>query len=354
MPHLTLAGHFGCGNLGDDAILLGFVQEIGRDFDVTVLSGAPEETYRNYGLRSIPRMDMQAYRTELERTDALVFPGGSIFQDVTSVRSVAYYSNLVKVAKKAGKKVYLVGQGVGPLSGFFGKRMAASAFGAADQIVCRDQQSPQLLRTLGVKIPIQVGADCAFLLPESKVDEGSAFSIGNMRAVGIAPRPLGKDTPKMIQLFGEFARSLLANGYYPVFLEMDSKHDGPLLAEISKAQGGKVPEIRKLITPMQIQGRIGRMETVVAVRLHAGILATTMGIPPLMISYDPKVTAFSKALDFGINLNVQDITAPRLFENFQAFMKDRDRNIRSLERKREEFRNSAMLNVEVVRDGLRR
>lgn len=353
MPHLLLAGHFGCGNLGDDAILLGFVQGIGGGFDLSVMSGAPEETYRNYGLRSIPRKDFGAFGDELAKSDALVFAGGSIFQDATSGRSVAYYSQLVKKAKNAGKKVFLVGQGVGPLDGFFSKRMAASAFNLADGIVCRDPSSPSLLKAIGVNKPVKVGADLAYLLPEQPPTEETSYAVGNMKTVGIAPRPFGKDPKKAIQLFGDLARLLFQANMMPVLIEMDSKHDGPMIVEIGKHQGGKVPDIRKLVTPMQVQGRMARMDSLIAMRLHAGILATTVGVPPLMVAYDPKVAAFAKMLDIANPVSIENLTAQRLFEHFMAFNKDRERNLKVMERKRNEFRTQAMVNIDVVLEGMR-
>lgn len=353
MPHLLLAGHFGCGNLGDDAILLGFVQGIGPGFDLTVMSGAPEETYRNYGLRSIPRMEMGAFNDEVEQCDALVFAGGSIFQDATSARSVAYYANLVRRAKKANKKVFLVGQGVGPLSGFFAKRLAAAAFNSADAVVCRDPSSPSLLKSIGVTRGVKTAADLAFLLPDPKPTDDANFAVGNMKTIGIAPRPFGKDPKKTIQMWGDLARLMFQSNMMPVLIEMDSKHDGPLIQEIGKTQGGKVPDIRKLATPMQVQGRMARMDAVIAMRLHAGILAATVGVPPMMVAYDPKVLAFGKMLDIGTPVSVEGLSAQKLFDNFTAFQKDRDRHQRVLERKREEFRQLAMVNVETVIDGLK-
>jgi len=352
MPNLVLAGHFGCGNLGDDAILLGFVQAIGSQFDLTVMSGAPEDTYRLYGLRSIPRMDMGAFGEEIDKADALVFPGGSIFQDATSARSVAYYSNLVKRAKKSGKKVFMVGQGVGPLTSFFGKRMAAAAFNAADAIICRDPSSPSALKEIGVTRPVRVGADLAFLLPDQPPSDDASFAVGNMKTVGIAPRPYGKNPKEAVQMFGDLARLLFQANMMPVLIEMDSKHDGPLILEISKSQGGKVPDIRKLNTPMQVQGRMARMDSLIAMRLHAGILATTVGVPPFMVSYDPKVAAYSKMLDLGGSMPIEGLTAQRLFENFSAFQRDRERNIKVLLKKRDEFRQAALISVEAVREGL--
>jgi polysaccharide pyruvyl transferase CsaB len=351
---LLLAGYIGCGNLGDDAIALGFVQGLGNiGFDVTVMSGRPEETNRLYGFSVIDRRDFKQYEEALKTCDAVVFPGGSIFQDATSIRSVAYYSKLITMAKKAKKKVVLLGQGVGPLTTFLGKRMAASAFNDADAISVRDPDSLQALKDLGVKKQIRMTADMAFLLPAVQVsDDVQGFTVGNMKTVGISALPMDKKTD-VAALFGDFCRLLYQNGSMPVLIEMDKEEDGPLIAEIAKRQGGKIPDIRKLTTPMQLQQRLLRMDSIVAMRLHAGILASTVGIPPLMVSYDPKVTSFAKMMDLGTPLTIQGLTAQRLMDSFTAFQKDRERNARIIERKRDEMRKLAELNIELVQSTVR-
>lgn len=353
MPHLLLAGHFGCGNLGDDAIMLGFVQGLTRDYELTLLSGAPETTFRLYNIRSVPRKDFTAVKAAIEECDAMVFPGGSLFQDATSSRSVMYYAQLVKLAKKAGKKVYLVGQGVGPIKGGCAKGWTANAFNLADQIVCRDPQSASFLKSLGVKKPVQVSADCAFLLPEPNVRDDNQFGVGNMKAIGIAPRPYGKGK-ECLQFFAELARLLFQNQMVPVLVELDSKFDGPLIMEISKENGGKIPDIRKLETPMQMQSRLARLDSMISMRLHGGILAATVGVPAMMLSYDPKVTAFAKSLGFDSPLTTEGLTAQRAFESFIQFQKDRERYNKILERKREEMKEAAMLNCTVVMDAFRK
>jgi len=349
-----MSGYFGSGNIGDDAILLGLINGLGQSkHQVTVLSGAPEETFRLYGLSAVPRREMDRVKDAIESCDALVYPGGSIFQDVTSFKSVLYYSQLVKIAKSKGKKVILLGQGVGPLTGFLGKRAAASAFGMADVVAVRDPQSVATLKEIGVKNPPRITADSAFMLPAPKLDEAQqGFNVGAMKSVGISLRPHGK-SKQVVQLFGELTRLLFQNNYMPVLIEMDRNEDGPLIQEIAKAQGGKIPDLRKLQTPMQLQQRLARMDSVIAMRLHAGILATTVGLSPLMVSYDPKVTAFAKMLDIGNAPAVDGLTAQRLFDMFQAHQQSRERNEKVVARKVEELRQASMANVDLLEQALR-
>lgn len=351
--HLLLAGYLGSGNLGDDAVMLGFVEGLkGADVELTALSGSPEETYRLYGIPSKARMDWGAINTAIEQCDALVFPGGSIFQDTTSFRSVAYYRTLVRRAKAAKKKVFLVGQGVGPLKGFFSKRLTAAAFNMADGITVRDPSSMSLLRDLGVKTPIKVTADTAFLLPQPREVEGADYAVAGMKTVGLSIRPHGKGRDT-VQLFGQFTRLLFQNNFMPVLIEMDKNEDAPLIQEISKEQGGKVPDLRKLTTPMQVQQRLSRMDSVIAMRLHAGILASTVGVPPMMVSYDPKVAAFAKSLEIGAPLVMEGLTPQRLMDSFLTFQKDRERNIKVLERRRADLANAARENAQIVLDALK-
>lgn len=354
LAHLLLSGYFGSGNIGDDAIMLGFVQGLGTTtHSIEVLSGAPEETYRLYGLRAVARREMDKVKDAIERCDALVFPGGSIFQDVTSFGSVAYYAQLVKIAKSKGKKVILLGQGIGPLKGFLGKRAALTAFNMVDAIAVRDPQSVTTLKDLGVKVQPRITADAAFMLPPPpENDNQQGFNVGNMKSVGISVRPHGKNK-EVIQLFGELTRLLFQNNYMPVLIEMDKNEDGPLILEIAKSQGGKIPDLRKLQTPMQLQQRLSRMDAVIGMRLHAGILAATVGIPPLMVSYDPKVSAFAKMLEIGAAPAIEGLTAQRLYDMFVDHMKGRERNEKIMERKIVELRKLSHLNIELLEQTLR-
>lgn len=346
-----LAGYFGSGNLGDDAILVAFMRAT-EPFNLQsqVLCGSVERLSRNFGFRGVLKTDMARVKSSIEECDALVFPGGSIFQDVTSVRSVAYYANLVKMAKKSNKKVIMLGQGVGPLNRWLGKRTALGAFNDADLICVRDPASVTALKGLGVKSTPRLTGDMAFLLPKPSLgEESTSFGVGGMKSVGINARPWGKDKGRHVaQVFGELVKKLSSSGFVPTMVSMDEEEDGKIVAAIAKEHGGKVPELKGVTHPVQMQQRIARMEALISMRLHGGILAATVGIPAYMVSYDPKVTAFANQMGLPAPPSIEGLTADRLFHGFTEFIKDRDRRVLEIEKRRAEQATAAEGNIEAL------
>jgi polysaccharide pyruvyl transferase WcaK-like protein len=172
-----------------------------------------------------------------------------------------------------------------------------------------------------------------------------------MRTVGIAPRPLGKKID-VVGLMSEFCQMLFKSGAMPVLIGMDRHEDLPLIQQIEDRAGGKIPDLRKLEGPQEVQSRLARMDTVVAMRLHAGILAATVQVPALMLAYDPKVSAFARQLDIGNSVPLDRLTGARLFDLYTTFQKDRDRNVKILDGRRHELAKAAAQNVELVAQGL--
>lgn len=331
--------------------MAGFLNSL-RDHPIRpiVLSGNAERTYQAHNLRSIPRRDTSAIVAELRESHALVFAGGSLLQDVTSLASLYYYCNLIRLGKKCGKPVFLLAQGIGPIRSFFGKAMAKSALNLCEVITVRDPDSLQTLRKLGVKKHVTVTADFAWLCP-SETTGKEEFGLPGMTSVGIAARPW-KGMKNPAEVFGNFALTLFKNNYVPVLIEMDKAKDGELLDAIAKLHGGRCPDIRNLTTPSQLLARIQRLHSMVAMRLHAGILACVAGIPPMMISYDPKISAFAEIMHLPSPLSVQNLTPDRLWNAFQEYEREKDNLKLILEKKRLEQTELARKNVTILTERL--
>ncbi|MES1227323.1 MAG: polysaccharide pyruvyl transferase family protein, partial [Armatimonadota bacterium] len=286
----------------------------------------------------------------IQEADALVFPGGSLFQDVTSVQSAMYYAKLVDIAKKNKKKVVMLGQGVGPLTKWLGKNAAKNAFMAADVLCVRDPASVTALKDLGVKRPIQTTADMAFLLPRPELMESSqdSFGVGAMKTIGISVRPWG-NSKQVVEVYAKFVQMVSERGLVPMMIAQDAVEDQPLVDQISKACNGKVPELKGVAIVKQLQERIMRMDAVVSMRLHTGILATTVDVPSLMVSYDPKVTAFANMMGGSTPLKIEGLTADRLWMSLEAMLSDRNNSKAVVERKRVELAKTAQGNIDALR-----
>ncbi len=348
---LVLAGYFGRGNMGDDAILLGFTRGTkSHQYEYRSICGSPEKLMRDYGIQGVPYNQLKMVAEAIKDSDALVFPGGSVFQDVTSFKSIAYYANLVKMAKTEKKKVVMLGQGVGPLTSFLGKRSAVSAFNAADMITVRDKASAAELKALGVRGTFKVTADTAFLLGSPpNLEDQSQFGVAGMRSVGVSARPIPGDKSKqVVTVFAKLLRLLFENGWMPSMMELDQEMDRPLIDLVGKEHGGRVMDIRKLSGPIQLQQRIARMEAVIAMRLHAGILATTVGVPAYMVSYDPKVNAFANAMGMSAPQDIRTTTAERIFEGFQTMIKDKEALVAKIRKQNDEFSILAQENIDAL------
>ena len=142
-----------------------------------------------------------------------------------------------------------------------------------------------------------------------------------MPAIGIAPRPFGKGE-HVAKLFAEVAQEIMRERMMPVFIEMDQKEDGELIRQIDKMCGGKVPSIRGLQMPMQLLSRMARLEGLIAMRLHAGILGASAGVAPMMVSYDPKVTALARLFDLPTPISIENASPKQVAQSFLTMHKE--------------------------------
>lgn len=115
MAKVLISGYYGFKNFGDEAILSVLVthlKEVGAD--ITVLSSDTDYTAKKYSVNSVRSFDMVNVLKEIQNTDVLISGGGSLLQDVTSLKSLVYYSFIIALALLLNKKVIVFAQGIGP------------------------------------------------------------------------------------------------------------------------------------------------------------------------------------------------------------------------------------------------
>lgn len=282
---LVVSGYYGHGNTGDEAILAGLLRAL-RSTDpaiaVTVVSGSPDETARTHGVEAVPRMRPAAVWRSIRAADGLLSGGGGLLQDRTSARPVAYYAGVMGIASAARRPYVIHAQGLGPITCAANRRIAAAALRGAAHVSLRDRASIRLARSMGVRRPIEIGADPALVLDPGRGDAGHVL---------LAVRSWGASAEALRAIRG--AVRDLARSHRVVALPM---HE-PMDREASVAVVDGVAGATVAPTGLSLDERlalVGDATLVVAMRLHALILAVAAGVPSVAVSYDPKVEAFAE------------------------------------------------------------
>src|SRR5690242_16551873 len=139
-----LAGYYGFGNTGDEAILAALLTGLARrrpEDRFVVLSGDPDDTRRRHGVAAIAWRDVEALAAEVAQADLVILGGGGLFQDywgfdpetLLTVRAggISYYSGPAALAALSRRPLRLHALGFGPLSSAPASRFTRAVCAAA-------------------------------------------------------------------------------------------------------------------------------------------------------------------------------------------------------------------------------
>lgn len=296
-----LSGYYGYDNAGDEAVLaaiLDHISTIEPSASFTVTAGDPARTMQNHSdgrnLRAIGRQNPKQLVPAIRACDVFISGGGSLLQDVTSVRNVVYYTSLIRFARLSRKPVMVYAQGVGPLKKPISQKLARAAMQSVRLITLRDEDSAALLRRIGVNRKIEVTADPVWALQRMK-DEGEGqktdSSFAKTWAVGLRSWP-GEEGTESTRRFVEALRRAATDAQARLrFFPMQYPADFAIL----QGAGVKDDEIEGAPWrhPKETLRLISECDLMVAMRLHALIFAGAAQVPCVAVNYDPKVAALA-------------------------------------------------------------
>lgn len=338
VSRVVVSGYYGFGNLGDEAILATIVQQLGRDAEIVVLSADPARTAVEHGVRAVGRTDMPAILRELRGASLFLSGGGGLMQDVTGPFSVAYYGGLLSMAQLLGVPTMVFGQGVGPLSAPLNRMLVKTAFSRTKVMTVRDQGSVDLLSAM--RLPsekVVLTADPVLCLEPAEAGRISQIWAGtglkpDVPTIGIAIRPWHTWFERQFKAFATVISHVAsACGAQVLLLPFQQPGDERITEELrdclSYRPDEQVPAVamlHELLSAQEMLGLIGRLEMVVAMRLHAVIMAAASGVPAVGIAYDPKVAHFAEQWGFPVIPSVEALEdAPALEEALMGLWRDR-------------------------------
>jgi len=295
---VMLSGYYGYANSGDDALLDAVINALRRerpDMNILVLSRAPAETMRTYGVFSINRLNFFAVRRHMKRTRLLVYGGGSHMQDITSTRSLVYYTFLIHLAKRRGMRVMLYGNGIGPIRTARNINKARRALEVCDYISLRDPESFAFVKKIGVRNEnVAVSVDPVFSLDApaglALPADLPALPDGGYFVVSLRPWQYNDaafvDT--MVQAVNYTAATYQLT---PVFIPMHLMDLG-ILREVARKTTDAHVLLPRVFGYGDIMAVMARAAFALCMRLHGLIYAVRVGVPVIGLVYDPKVANF--------------------------------------------------------------
>lgn len=326
MTRVLVAGWVGSTNLGDELVFAGLVRKLAaRGITVTAVSSDAAATRSEHGVDAISQGDLRGLVDATGAADAVVFGGGGLVQDETSPLNLPFHLSRLSVARSCDTPFAAVGLGVDGLRTRLGRRLVRH--GLRDMVACsvRDQRSADILSQLGVANP-RVAADLAVGLPAPGVASARAAAGGQTahgkeavaegRLVvslrpwagrrGLLPASLrarrGDPTgePLIAALAAGIDEAADRTGLPVRFVALQADRDDPFHRRVAAYLRTEA----SFATPRlaDLAAEFAPARAVVAMRYHAGILATLAGVPSVLIGYAPKVEALAGDLGAGARL----------------------------------------------------
>lgn len=325
MPRLLLLGYFGAGNFGDDALLVdwlsrhqAWMSQLGLTADVITNGADPLAGFiEGSELQScvntlVAKRD--ALRLDARQYQGLVAPGGSLLQDVTSINSLLYYLWLIRRFTSAGRPVFMLSQGVGPLQTWLARWLTPRELSRVKLLSLRDTGSYSWLTSSGALArhpEIHLSCDPVLqarlrLYPRLAVPQALAglahgYALVLPRATGDLPTPREATTEAqaLVQLLAHLP---MVTGLEPVLYPMHHGRDEAFCTAIREASADEISILRfdtaERYRDSALWQVLSQASLVLSYRLHGLICAAAHGVPALGVAYDPKVSAFCEALGY--------------------------------------------------------
>ncbi|MDD3436748.1 MAG: polysaccharide pyruvyl transferase CsaB [Candidatus Gastranaerophilales bacterium] len=283
LKKIIISGYYGFGNFGDEAIL-GILTEKLRKItpDIRVFSKSPKTTRALYKVQSTLFFCPFQVIFKIMKCDVLISGGGSLLQDVTSLKSLFYYLWVINTALFFRKKVIIFAQGIGPINNKFGAFLTKNTLKKCTLVTVRDEKSLFLLRGWGLN-------------PDLVCDPLFDISlVGSMPSgrVGVQLRDFKTLKENLLIKLAEHINKNFADKEIEIYSFQDSidfnvcKRFEAILKSIN-------PAIKTTLiynqTFKNILDRISKLDYMIAMRFHANLVALKYGIKTLAICYDEKV-----------------------------------------------------------------
>lgn len=245
----------------------------------------------------------------VDRSDICVSLSGETINDYyyphMYLRLLTYWLAIMK-----GKKFIVFPQSIGPITRSFSKVFLRQSLGKAAFIIARDEQSFALAKELwvGCNVSILFSPDVAVTQYSEKVSikRKTTLPLIGFTISDIPRKEMGFEGDYVSQIVEEFMAAFSAISYEVILMPSNYKHvgySGDYVVSMDvmnrlRENGYQVDILEnRLYYPAEYQGMQKDLFAFVSTRMHVGILATSAGIPTVMINTQHKIRSYMQLMN---------------------------------------------------------
>jgi polysaccharide pyruvyl transferase CsaB len=359
-----IAGYYGFGNAGDEAILSGMVADLRQvidDVELCVVSADPKATQKLHNVHTLKQSDVKSLIEAVRESDLVILGGGGLFHDywrfdphkmmTEEQEGLAFYLSVPQLAALHSVPCMLYGVGFGPLGDASINDQIVHALSACQLITVRDRGSVDVLRSIGMtKLigdqHIVQTADPAFNMPLSSKEDVIQVLIKhnvpldvprlavNLRYwdFGVKPDDWEAEVAQALDMWianndGHVVFVPFQKGAHPPYGD-DSAVCERVRDRMQRSGATSLLEVFNL--PSMLPNLFAHVDLVLTMRMHGVVFSLLSGTPPVGLAYDPKVSALLHEFGLGsLSLSISDWSAEKMIRALDAAGKTtEDENIK--------------------------
>ena len=319
---VILSGFYGASNAGDELILRSIVEGVARhrkDVNFIIAGENPAAIERMHARQAFRRSDVEAADAYATGASAAVLGGGGLWHDYSFVRaggnaslftqnpiSLTGFGKLPLLTRMYGRPFHVYGVGAGPLEHPEARQCLRFLAEQAKSVAVRDAASKELLEGIeSWRNPVECYPDAVYALElaEAEVPREVQEIAAQFPILVVNLRPWAEAAST--RFFERLAQTLeraaerLQCALVGVPMQGEPNADEAVLRRVFAMIQTSTPA---WVMPWsedwgRLYGvlRSGRM--LLAMRLHACLLAHRLGVPALGLAYDPKVRRHFQEFD---------------------------------------------------------
>jgi polysaccharide pyruvyl transferase CsaB len=304
MLKAVISGYYGFKNFGDEAILqvlLSHLKALG--VEATVFSSDPKYTQVTYDVKSVKNFDIKKLIKSIINSDMLISGGGSLLQDVTSLKSLVYYSAVIALGILFNKKVIIFAQGIGPINNKYAQIVVKNLLKMCTLVTVRDENSLKLLDDWHIKSKLVCDP-----IYSMKINKKPTEAV-----VGVQLRDFKTMNYNLLHKLALFIVTKFSDKKIELF-SLQKSQDLELCKRFEKLLKTLNPDLEIEIIEQNIIEEISKLEVLIAMRFHAILTALKCGVKTCAINYDIKVEKLAK----DANLPIVSMQAEENFEEIYS------------------------------------